>query len=110
MILSEYTPAWTTTLGIALFCAAAMAWLIAVYCADPSRATVTALELGAADGTDEDDDGDEDERLEATLEDDVAEVVDEDVGAADDAELDVDATVNAELVDEIVEEPDASLD
>lgn len=46
---SEYVPALTTTEGIALFCAAAMAALIAVNCADPSRATVMAV--AAADDT-----------------------------------------------------------
>lgn len=92
---------------MALFCAAAMAWLIAVNCAEPSRATVIALALGATEGTDADDEV-EAEMLELTAEDEVVETVDEDVDAADDAELEVDAATDAELDDTTVEETEAS--
>ena len=104
MIDSLYTPACTTTDGIALFCAAAMAWLIAVNCAEPSRATVIAVGLDVAADADVDNAADEepeaaleeradaedavDERLEAVLEGIVDEVVDPDVGVRDDGELD----------------------
>lgn len=76
MIDSLYTPACTTTDGIALFCAAAMARLMAVNCADPSRATVTAVGLDVAEDADVDEPAKE---LEAVLEEgeDVGGVVDD---------------------------------
>jgi uncharacterized hydantoinase/oxoprolinase family protein len=99
MIDSLYTPACTTTDGIALFCAAAMARLIAVNCADPSRATVRAVGLDVAEDADVDEpaeeletmleeevdaDGVEDDRLEV-----VVETAGADVDDRDDEEIDV---------------------
>lgn len=104
MIDSLYTPACTTTDWIALFCAAAMAALIAVNCADPSRATVTAVGLDVAEDADVDNateeepeaalgeradaEDDVDERLEAVLEETIDDAADADVGSRDDTELD----------------------
>jgi hypothetical protein len=104
MMDSLYTPACTTTDGIALFCAAAMAALTAVNCADPSRATVTAVGLDVAEGADVDNateeepeaalgeradaEDDVDERLEAVLEETIDDAADADVGSRDDTELD----------------------
>jgi hypothetical protein len=104
MIDSLYEPACTTTDGIALFCAAAMARLIAVNCAEPSRATVTAVGLDVAEDTDVGDAVEEepdavleegvdeedavDERVEAALEDTVDETADPDVDETDDDRLD----------------------
>jgi len=101
---SLYSPACTTTDGIALFCAAAMAALIAVNCADPSRATVTAVGLDVAEDVDVDNAAEEvleavlgeradaedvvDERLETVLEDWIEDAADPDVGPRDDDELD----------------------
>lgn len=100
---SLYTPACTTTDGIALFCAAAMAALTAVNCADPSRATVTAVGLDVAEDADVDKAAEEEpeaalgeradaeddvnERLEAVLEERIDDVAVADVGSTDDAEL-----------------------
>lgn len=92
---------------MALFCAAATAWLIAVYCAEPSSATVIALALDAAEGTDADEEVDE--MLELTEEEvAVDETANEDVDPADDAEFDVDAATDVELDDTVFEETDAS--
>lgn len=104
MMDSLYTPACTTTDGIALFCAAATAKLIAVNCAEPSRATVTAVGLDVAEDADVDTAAEEEleavveervdaedaveERLEAVLEETADETVDSDVGDRDDDELD----------------------
>ena len=98
MIDSLYTPACTTTDGIALFCAAAMARLMAVNCADPSRATVTAVGLDVAEDADVDEPAKE---LEAVLEEGVdvggvvddrlelvVDTVDPDVDDRDDVEID----------------------
>lgn len=96
---SLYTPACTTTDGIALFCAAAMAALIAVNCADPSRATVMATSLDVAEDADVDKAAEEEPEAavgeRADAEDDVNEVLEErtddaadtDVGSRDDTEL-----------------------
>lgn len=91
-ILSLYVPARTVTVGMALFCAAAIAPFMAVNCAEPSAATVKAVgltELAEADETDEEEDG----RVEETIDesDDVSELVDE-VDDASDEELDWAAT------------------
>ena len=104
MMDSLYTPACTTTDGIALFCAAAMAALIAVNCADPSRATVTAVGLDVAEDADVDNaaekepeaalgeradvEDDVDERLEAVSEESIGDTATPDVGARDDGEPD----------------------
>jgi hypothetical protein len=98
MIDSLYTPACTTTDGIALFCAAAMARLMAVNCADPSRATVTAVGLDVAEDADVNEPAKE---LEAVLEEGVdvggvvddrlelvVDTVDPDVDDRDDVEID----------------------
>jgi hypothetical protein len=91
---SLYTPGATTTDGIALFCAAAMAMLIAVNCAEPSRATVTAVGLDVAEAAEVvdaaledrvDEEDAIDERLEAVLEATVGETAEPEV---DDVELD----------------------
>jgi hypothetical protein len=99
MIDSLYTPACTTTDGIALFCAAAIARLMAVNCADPSRATVTAVGLDVAEDADVDKPTEE---LEAVLEEGVVtedggdrrievvvETADPDADDRDDVEIDV---------------------
>ena len=104
MIDSLYVPACTTTDGIALFCAAAIATLIAVNCAEPSRATVTAVGLDVAEDADVDNaveeepegvleervetEDDVDETLEAVLEEPVDETADPDEDDRDDDELD----------------------
>lgn len=104
MIDSLYTPACTTTDGIALFCAAATAKLMAVNCAEPSRATVMAVGLDVAEDADVDSAAEEgteaaleervdaedavEERLEAVLEETADETVDPDVGDRVDDELD----------------------
>lgn len=98
-MLSLYTPDCTLTVGIALFCAAAMAALMAVNCADPSAATVIAVGLDvpvAEDGTVEDGARDEE----------VDEMVDE---GADEAEVEEVEEPDAEGVEEtIAEETDVS--
>lgn len=103
MMDSLYTPACTTTDGIALFCAAAMAALIAVNCADPSRATVMATSLDVAEDADVDKAAEEEpeaavgeradaeddvnERLDVVLEERIDDAADADVGSRDDTEL-----------------------
>jgi len=112
---SLYTPACTTTDGIALFCAAAMARLIAVNCAEPSRATVTAVGLDVAEDAEVDNavqeepevvvaEGAEvgdavDGRLEAVSEGTDDEIADPDVADRDDDELDS-LTIEADILDE----------
>src|SRR3954471_7626395 len=97
MIDSLYTPACTTTDGIALFCAAAMARLIAVNCAEPSRATVTAVGLDVAE--DAGVDNAVEEEPEAVLEEgaEVGDAVDERLEAV--SEGTTDETVEPEVVD-----------
>ena len=46
---SEYVPGPTITVAIPLFCAEAIAALMAVNCAEPSVATVNAVTLGTGD-------------------------------------------------------------
>lgn len=116
MIDSLYTPACTTIDGIALFCAAAMAKLMAVNCAEPSKATVTAVGLDVLADADVDNAAEEeldaaleeradaedavDERLEAVLEETVDEAVSPDVGAREIGEPDS-LTIETDVLDEV---------
>lgn len=98
-IVSLYTPDCTLTVGIALFCAAAMAALIAVNCAEPSAATVitVGLDVPAA----------EDETVEnGARDEEVDEMVDEE---ADEPEVEETEEPDVgEVAGTIVEETDSS--